>query len=216
MTHSALTRDSGRFVPQSALDVLAHCRPALLLWDLQNGLGGHADHLELLRPKWCALRAAAIEAGILILRSRHVAPNIDLMDDTEIWRICRKQGVRSVADLSPYMQDGTEDVEFLEGFEPGPSEVVIDKSTPSLFLNTPADARLRTAGVNAIVLAGVATDIGIEFTARHALALGYFPIVATDAVGAYSSAAQERGLGCLASFALLEETDSIIAKWKRT
>jgi nicotinamidase-related amidase len=43
---------------------------------------------------------------------------------------------------------------------------------------------------------GVATDIGIEFTCRHA-ALGYFTVVIKDASGAYSDAAHERSLALL-------------------
>lgn len=208
--------DQGRrFVPTSAVEALEHYRAALLLWDLQKGLGGRAEGLEFLLERWRSLRDNARRAGILVVRSRHVAPPLELMDDAEVWRICRKQGVSSTAALAPYMQRDTSDVDYLEGFEPTVDELVIEKATPSLFVNTAADARLRSAGVGVLVLAGVATDIGIEFTARHALALGYFPIVVTDAVGAYSAKAQVRGIACLESFALLARSADITSVWGR-
>lgn len=206
-------RADERFVPASGVDVLGHYRSALLLWDLQAGLGGRAEHLDQLTERWHFLRDRARAFRALVMWSRHVAPPLELMDDAEVWRVCRKQGVASVADLTPYMQPGTPDVEYIPGFTPEPDELVIEKATPSIFVNTPADARLRTAAVGALVLAGVATDVGIEFSARHALALGYFPVVATDAVGAYSEKAQERGLACLESFAFLASSEDIVASW---
>lgn len=205
--------DRAAIIPERAQQVLRPAETALLLWDLQNGLGGHAINLAELRVKWRELRAGARANGVLVLRSRHVAPPMKVMRETEIWRIMRRQGVRHPDDLQPYMQSGSRDVEFLEGFEPAPDEVVIEKSTPSLFIGTPADDRLRAANIRSLVLAGVATDIGIEFTSRHALALGYYPVIASDAVGSYSAEAQERGLACVRSFALVETTAAIVSAW---
>lgn len=201
-------------IPQQPADVLRPSESALLLWDLQNGLAGHATNIAELRPKWHELLAQAKASGVLVLRSKHVAPPMRVMRETEVWRIMRRQGVQRFEDLRPYMQAGCDDGLFLEGFEPGPDEIVIEKSTPSLFVGTAADDRLRGANIRSLVLAGVTTDIGIEFTARHALALGYFPIVVTDGVGSYSQEAQERGLACVRSFAMIETAAGVIRAWK--
>lgn len=202
-----------RLLPERASDLLDPRSCALLLWDLQHGLGGNALHLDGLKENWGALRDAARAAGVMIMRSRHVAPPLSAMDDTELWRIMRKQGVTNSADLQPYMVRGSHDVEFIDGFEPSDDEIVIEKSTPSLFVGTAAEARLRGAGVRTLVLAGVATDIGIEFTARHASALGVFPLNVDDAVGSYTDEAQERGLACLHSFALSTTTAEVVGAW---
>lgn len=212
-TEMSASKAKERFVPTSAADILSHYRSALLLWDLQQGLGGRAEHLDELSERWTFLRGQAHTSSVPVVWSRHIAPPVDLMDDAEVWRVCRKQGVAGVAEMTPYMQRGTRDVESIPGFVPGPDELVIEKATPSIFVNTPADARLRRLGVGALVIAGVATDIGVEFTARHALALGYFPIVVTDAVGAYSAQAQARGLACIGSFGFLASSAEVAESW---
>ncbi len=209
-----MTEARARLLPREVSDLLDPSRCAVLLWDLQNGLGGHAYDLARLRERWKELRDAARDAGVLIVRSKHVAPPLELMDDTEVWRIMRRQGVERMADLRPYMVRGTDDVAFIEGFDPDPAELVIEKSTPSLFVGTAAEPRIRARGAHCIVLAGVATDIGIEFTARHAAALGFYPLVAEDAVGAYTPEAQARGLACLRSFALFAKTETIVNAWR--
>lgn len=204
-----------RLLPGSAADALVPESTALLMWDLQEGLGGRASDRPQLEPVWRALVASAHAAGVQVVWSRHIAPPPHLMSDTEVWRIMRRQRIESPAQLKPYMQRDTEETSFLPGFSPVPGDIVVEKSTPSLFVDTPADARLRAAGVRSIAIVGVATDIGIEFTARHALALGYFPVVVRDGCGAYTSEAHERSLASLASVALVTESSTVLSCWDK-
>jgi len=204
-----------RAIPRTAADALAEpdtC--AVLLWDLQYGLGGHALELDQLIPRWTALRDTAQASGATVIRSQHLAAPLEQLDDVEVWRLMRKQKVQRPEQLTPFMRPGSHDAEFLEGLEPGPDELVITKKTPSLFVATNAEARLRNLGVRTILLAGVATDIGIEFTARHAMALGFMPVTVTDAVGTYTEAAQARGLACLSAFTLATTTAAVLDAWQ--
>jgi nicotinamidase-related amidase len=54
----------------------------------------------------------------------------------------------------------------------------------SAFEGTPLDIALRDCGVTTVVIVGVATEIEIEPTVRHAVELGYLPVLVTDACGA--------------------------------
>jgi nicotinamidase-related amidase len=188
-------------------------RCALLLWDLQNGLAGRSPDLPRLTPVWRRLMGAAREHGVLIVRSRHQAARPDLMDPLTRWRIRR----RTHGENRPehYMQPGGHDTRFIDGFEPEPDELVIEKSAPSLFHNTPADARLRAAGVTTMLLGGVATDIGIDFTARHANAYGYFTTIVEDACGAYTPEAHEHAMAILRSAMLVATSEEVIDVWSR-
>ena len=209
-----LTPLSQRRVPRSAEEAIDDpSRCAVLLWDLQYGLGGHALELDALVPRWIALRDGAHGAGAAVIRSQHLSAPLEQLDDVELWRLMRKQKVDQPGDLSAFMRPGSHDVEFLADLVPGEEEIVVTKTTPSLFVNTNAEARLRNVGVSTLLLAGVATDIGIEFTARHAMALGFMPVTIIDAVGAYSTTAQQRGLACLDAFTLTTTTDEVLAAW---
>jgi ureidoacrylate peracid hydrolase len=116
---------------------------------------------------------------------------------------------------TPAMQDGMEETEFVDGLAPAAHHIVLEKSQPSLFIDTPLEMRLHTLGVKSIVLAGVATDIGIEFNARHAAARGFYSVIAEDATGSYTDAAQERSIGFLRNWITpVASTDEIIAHWK--
>jgi nicotinamidase-related amidase len=204
-----MTRESA--LPTNAGDVLEPATTALLLWDLQQGLAGQSPQLASLATVWRALYEAAAAAGVLIVRSRHVAARADLMDPVTRWRISR----RTHGETRPehYMQAGGDDTAWIAGWEPSPDELVIEKSAPSLFHATAADARLRARSIRTLVLAGVATEQGIDFTSRHALAHGYFTVVAEDAVGSYSPAAHEHGIALLRRSTFVCPSAEVVARW---
>jgi nicotinamidase-related amidase len=63
-----------------------------------------------------------------------------------------------------------------------PSDILITKHAYGAFLGTSLDQQLKALGVTQIVLAGVATSVGVESTARSAYDLGYNVVFLTDAM----------------------------------
>ncbi|MEU7137748.1 isochorismatase family protein [Streptomyces sp. NPDC046261] len=69
--------------------------------------------------------------------------------------------------------------------EPGDIEIV--KRTVGAFHGTELDARLRERGVRTLVLAGIATNLGVESTARAAADHGYDLVFVEDAMSALTA-----------------------------
>ncbi|HUW97617.1 MAG TPA: isochorismatase family protein [Acidiferrobacter sp.] len=63
-----------------------------------------------------------------------------------------------------------------------PEDHVVTKQTWGAFTNTGLEAYLKTLGVTQVVIAGVATSIGVESTARYAHELGFNVTLAVDAM----------------------------------
>ena len=63
-----------------------------------------------------------------------------------------------------------------------PQDHLLTKKTWGAFTNTNLYAHLKELAVTQIVLAGVATSIGVESTARHAHELGFHVALAVDAM----------------------------------
>jgi nicotinamidase-related amidase len=164
------------------------------MWDMQNGLAGKALGADRVIAAAQRLVAAADRAGVMVAWSRHVLPPVaDISGPFKLF-LMKKQRVDHPDELAPAMQEGMEETQFVPGLSPAPGHMVFEKSQPSLFIDTPFDLRLKTRGIQTLVLAGVATDIGIEFTARHGAALGYYSVIAEDATGSYSAAAQANSI----------------------
>ena len=67
-------------------------------------------------------------------------------------------------------------------------DILITKRHWDAFTGTELERTLRKHGVEAIVLAGIATNMGVESTARHAVALGFHLVLAEDACSALTKA----------------------------
>lgn len=62
-----------------------------------------------------------------------------------------------------------------------PGDILITKRQWGAFYGTELDLQLRRRGIQTIVLGGIATNIGVESTARQAWEHGYSLVVAEDA-----------------------------------
>lgn len=184
-------------LPLQTKDFLDRRRAALVMWDMQKGLAGRAPRVAAIRDNALKLLDVAERERMPVIWSRHILPPLHLTTGPFLLFLMKKQKVDHPDKLLPTMQAGMDDTNFIEGLKPLPHHIVLEKSQPSLFVDTPLDLRLKTLGVDTLILCGVATDIGIEFTCRHAAALGYFTVVVEDASGAYSDAAHERSLAFL-------------------
>ena len=87
-----------------------------------------------------------------------------------------------------------------------PQDHAVTKRTWGAFTGTGLDAYLKAQGVTQIVLAGIATSIGVESTARQAHELGYHVTLAVDAMTDMSAEAHANSVARI--FPRLGETGS--------
>ncbi|MDR3705372.1 MAG: isochorismatase family protein [Paludibacteraceae bacterium] len=73
-------------------------------------------------------------------------------------------------------------LDILDEIKTEPTDIFITKKTWNAFYNTPLHEELQKRNITGIVLAGVATSIGVEGTARAAAELGYNISFAIDAM----------------------------------
>ena len=77
--------------------------------------------------------------------------------------------------------------EIVPEMGPKPGDFVITKHQWGAFYGTEIDLALRRRGITTIVLCGIATNIGVESTARFAFEYGFNQIFAEDAMAAMSA-----------------------------
>lgn len=83
--------------------------------------------------------------------------------------------------------------EFAEGLVQ-PQDITITKRQWGAFYGTELDLQLRRRGVSTIVLGGIATNFGVELTAREAWEHGYDVVLAEDACASVSVELHEAAL----------------------
>ncbi|MBN8925441.1 MAG: isochorismatase [Rhodospirillales bacterium 69-11] len=80
-----------------------------------------------------------------------------------------------------YVPKGSWDAQVLDGIAPERDEIVLPKTSSSVFMSTNVDYVLRNLGVRSLILAGCLTDQCVDSAVRDACDLGYLVTVPTDA-----------------------------------
>ncbi|MGY4319119.1 isochorismatase family cysteine hydrolase [Bradyrhizobium sp. JR3.5] len=114
---------------------------------------------------------------------------------------------------------GSWDGRVIDEIVPGDDEIVLPKSSSSVFVSTHIDYLLRNLGVKQLVLAGVATDQCVESAVRDACDLGYLVTLVPDACATYSQERHDNTLRAIKGYcrqvpteALIKEIDGIRAR----
>ncbi len=151
-------------------------RTAVVVIDLQKGIAAMPGGAPHTKPAVIAnsarLLAAARAAGgqpILV----HVGGSLSGADRL---KTPTDQPMRATGNLPPDWS------EFVPELDRQPSDVIILKRQWGAFYGTDLDLQLRRRGLATIVICGIATEFGVESTARDAYEHGYEMIFAEDAM----------------------------------
>lgn len=201
----------GLNIPQTLEEVCDPRRVALLVYDMQVGILSQIAKPEVLTRQVGRVLTAARDAGVRVFFSRHLSLPKELMGMFQFRMAMAWQRVDSLDQVNPWFLRDAPGFQIVPELSPLPTEGVFDKLTMSAFEGTWFDFALRDCGINSFIIVGVATEIGIEPTARHGADLGYIPIVVTDACGAGSEDAARRSIESLtfAGDALITDTETI-------
>jgi biuret amidohydrolase len=201
----------GLNIPQTLREVCDPQRIALLVYDMQVGILSQIKNPEQITEHVLKVLNAARDAGVRVFFSRHLSLPKELMGMFQYRMAMAWQRTDSPEQVSPWFLRDHSSFQITPELAPLPSEGVFDKITMSAFEGTWLDFALRDCGINAFVIVGVATEIGIEPTARHGADLGYIPVLVTDACGAGDEQAAKRSIEGLrfAGDALITDTNTI-------
>jgi nicotinamidase-related amidase len=149
---------------------------ALVLIDLQRGVvvGETKPHTA----RDVVSRATAVAAAFRDAKALVVLVHVDLGPGGVLFP-------RTVADNPrPAMTPPADFAELVPELNRQPSDVVVTKHQPNAFYGTDLEIHLRRRGIRTIVLGGIATNLGVEGTARAAHERGYDLVFIEDAMAA--------------------------------
>jgi len=142
--------------------------------------------------------------------TRHMSLPKEVAGVTQLRNAMEWQRVDTVEKVRPPFLREAPGFPIVSEVVPLPTEAVIDKITMSAFAGTYLDIALRDCGINSFVIVGIALQVGIEPTVRHAMDLGYIPVIVTDACGYGNREAAERSLATLKFTGGSLQTDSTV------
>lgn len=102
------------------------------------------------------------------------------------------------------------DAQVLPDMKPLDTEIVLPKTSSSVFQSTVIDYVLRNMGIKQLVLCGCVTDQCVEHAVRDACDKGYLVTLVTDACATYSDARHAASIKAVAGYCRLQTTAEVV------
>jgi nicotinamidase-related amidase len=207
----------GLDIPTALEDVCDPRLMALLVYDMQVGILSQLPKASDTISRVVDVLAAARDGGFRILFTRHVSLPKELAGSMQLRTAMAWQRVDTVERVRPAFPPNAPQTQLISALAPRPSEAVLDKISMSAFVGTPLEMILRDCGIKALAIVGVALEVGVEPTVRHAADLGFIPVVVTDACGGRDENAMQRSIAGLkfAGDAIFTDTATICASFRQ-
>jgi nicotinamidase-related amidase len=185
-------------IPTTLEDLLQPSKAALIVYDMQVGICGQVREAPQIVQQITRLLDCARAAGVRTIFTRHMSLPRELMGVMQYRTAMAWQRIAEPAEVRPWFLRDSPGFAITPELEPRPSEAIFDKIAMSAFEGTPLATALRDCGITAAIFAGIAMEIGIEPSCRHAADLGFVPILAADACGHGHAEAAQRSIDALA------------------
>jgi nicotinamidase-related amidase len=112
-------------------------------------------------------------------------------------------------------QSRSENMDLSPAVDRKEGEVVITKHTASIFIGTDFERMVRNAGITTIIFTGIATELGVESSARDALNRDFYPLIVSDAVSSSDKDAHTRSLQNMENFLTVVSINEIMDIWTK-
>jgi nicotinamidase-related amidase len=189
-------------------------RTAIVAIDLQHDIvGADGAFAELFHAE--VKRTNLIPAAVRLLGEAR-AGGVKIAYSTGTFQPAYPELVPNIPLFSQVAQygclvDGTAGAAIIDAVAPHGDDVVLTHHRVSCFHGTELDVVLRGAGIDTVVLAGVATNMAVESTARACADLGYRTLVVSDACSTTSETAHNASLASMAMLGEVVTTDELLA-----
>lgn len=188
----------GLNVPTALSEICDREQLALLVYDMQIGIARQISGAETIVASVGRVLEVARDAHVRVFFTRHMSLPLALMGAFQLRMAMAWQRVDEPRLVKPGFLRDSPGFQIVPALSPLASEAIFDKITMSAFEGTPLNVALRDCGIKAVAVAGIALEVGIEPTVRHAIDLGFIPVIISDACGVGNEEAGRRTLESLA------------------
>ena len=155
-------------------------------------------------PNMQAIQSACRQAGVEVMYTTIESLTLDGRDRSLDYKITGFN-----------VPKGSWDGKVIDAIAPQGDEIVLPKSSSSVFVSTHIDYILRNLGVKQLVLAGLLTDQCVESAVRDACDLGYLVTLVSDACLTYTQERHDNSLRTIRGYCRQVSTAQLVAELER-
>ena len=177
-----LLRRQGKLISHDEIDA---ARTALVVVDMQNHFVAEGFPAEIPLSREIVpiinrlARAMRVAGGQVVWVQTTATGALDQWGNHHKYMLTPERAAKRLASLD----EGADGFKLFSGLEPLPNDLRVKKIKYSAFIagSSDIDARLKSRGIDTVLIAGTATNVCCESSARDAMMLDYRVIMLSDA-----------------------------------
>lgn len=190
-------------------EIVRPSHTALVVWDVQNALVNRIfNKEEFLRNLKKLVESLRGKMPVFYTLITPLPPGF--RSGWNYYSMMKRFGVNDPAKLPEFMAPGTSDRDIPDAVKPQSGDVQFEKATPNIFLGTNFESMLQNRGIKSVIFTGIATEFGVEHSARDAAARGFYPVVVTDCVSSMDPEGHQRSLATMSRLVVTTTSTEII------
>ena len=184
-------------------------RAALLIIDVQNGTCGPSEAAA--RPEFYKANALRVIPNIAALIAAFRGAGLEVIY-TIIENLTADGRDRSLDYKLSNMgfAKGSHEAKVIPELEPGPDELVLPKTSSSVFNSTNLDYLLRNIGIEDVFVVGYLTDQCVDHAVKDGADRGYYMTCVHDACAAETEARHAAALDCFKGYCRMLSTEEVL------
>jgi nicotinamidase-related amidase len=209
-----------KIIYNSIEEIIDPSHTALIVWDVQNMFVNLIFNRQEFTRNLGSVVELARRANIPIFFTRHQllptrfesSARLDMISRLGVDRISQ---TATKEDLDFAIKPKQSYQQQQEQEEQQQSEIVIDKHTASIFIDTGFEHLLQSACIITVVFTGIATEYGIESSARDASSRGFYSVVVSDCVSSPDKEGHNRSLENMKKIITIISSNEIENIWSK-
>ncbi|HYA87381.1 MAG TPA: isochorismatase family cysteine hydrolase [Nitrospirota bacterium] len=181
----------------------------LVIWDVQNGLVDRIFNKEEFLNNLKDL-VENLRKKMPVVYTLITPPSREFQSSWYLYNMMRRYNVKEIDKLPNFFARGSREREIPEVVKPADSDVLLEKPTASIFIGTNFEYLMRNRGITTLIFTGIATEMGIESSARDAANRGFYAVVVSDCVSSMDKDGHERSLKNLEKVVIVKSSHEIL------
>jgi nicotinamidase-related amidase len=199
----------GIAIYENLREIVDPSHSCLVVWDVQTGLTDRIFNKEEFLSSLKQL-VEALRGRMPVFYTLITPLPKNFASSWYLYSMMRRFNVDDANKLPTFMSPGSEESMVPGSIEPEEGDFVLKKSFASIFLGTNFEFMLRNKAITTIIFTGIATEMGVESSARDASNRGFYPVIASDCVSSMDKEAHERSLKNMKKLFIVEDSKTIL------
>ncbi|HXY73871.1 MAG TPA: isochorismatase family cysteine hydrolase [Dehalococcoidales bacterium] len=198
---------------ESLEEIVSPEHTALVLWDCQNGLINNIFNWDEYLTNLKFLLDDSRKRKIPVIYTKITPLPPEYQSAWTLYQAMKRFKTDDPLKLPVFMKPGSPEAEINKEIAPWEGDVVLNKNGANIFFGTNFEQMMHARGIKTIIFTGIATEIGIEHSAREAGLRGFYPVVASDCVSSADKMAHEMALKIMNRLCVVISSKDIVAGW---